>query len=121
MRAKGRASGTRPGSTVDGPDTILAFHHAYYALRSASAARAVVTADAQMPSAADIRAGIDSLPADTRYCVHVTLAPDTTAGAQRWRVQPVQQYPGAPETVLRQSVTTGTESGRTLITAITTP
>jgi hypothetical protein len=120
-RAPEQVSGTGPGSTVDGPDAILAFHHGYYALRSASAARAVVTTDSQVPSAADIQAGIDSLPADTRYCVHVTPDPDTTAGQQRWRVELAQQYPGAPETSYRQSVTSRTESGRTLITAITVP
>jgi hypothetical protein len=81
----------------------------------------VVIINAQVPSAADIQAGIDSLPADTRYCVHVTPGPDTTAGDQRWRVELSQQYRGAPETILRQSVDTRTESGRTLITAITSP
>ncbi|MEV0111120.1 hypothetical protein AB0H42_33015 [Nocardia sp. NPDC050799] len=122
VRTPERISGTGPGGTVDGPDAILAFHHAYYALRSASAARAVVTIDAQVPSAADIQAGIDSLPADTRYCVHVAPAPYTTAGQQRWCAELAQQYPGAPETILRQAVTTRTDGdGRALITAITTP
>jgi hypothetical protein len=71
-----------------------------------------------VPSAADIQADIDSLPADTRYCVQATPGPAATDGAQPWNVELVQQVPGEPELTHRQAVTTRVETGRTLITAI---
>ncbi|MEV3961567.1 hypothetical protein AB0M34_11810 [Nocardia sp. NPDC050193] len=104
---------------MDGSDAILAFHRAFYVLRSGTATREVVAVDAQVSLAADIQAGIDSLPAGTRYCVQVTPGPAATDGVQRWNVELAQQVSGGPEITYRQAVTTRVETGRTLITAIT--
>ncbi|NKY33852.1 hypothetical protein HGA13_12290 [Nocardia speluncae] len=117
-RTPERVSGTRPGGTADGADAILTFHHAFYGLRSGTAAREVVATDARVPSSADIQVGIDSLPLGTRFCVHVTSALAATDRVQRWNVEVAQQVPGAPEITHRQFVTTRVETGHTLITAI---
>lgn len=117
-RSPDRVSGTGPDSAGDGPDAILAFQHAYYTLRSAATARESIAPEAHVPSTADIQAGIDSLPPDTRYCVHITPRLASIGSVQYWNVELRQQYPGEPQTTLHQAVTTRAASGRTVITAV---
>lgn len=107
--------GAEPGGTGSGPDAIMWFQHSYYVDRSAERAREVVAPDANLPPAAVIQRGIDSVPAGTAYCVRVARAGDS-----RYSVEVTEQRPGgAPATYDRQTVTTEVVGGRTLITGIT--
>ncbi|MCM6776153.1 hypothetical protein NDR87_19340 [Nocardia sp. CDC159] len=108
-------SGTDPGGTGNGPDTILAFERAYYVQRSGFAARAVVADDAKVPTAEQIQRGINQVPVGTRYCVQITRS----AEEGQWAVRLTQQKPNEPPHTFTQIITTRTVANRTLITAIT--
>ncbi|MEV0683339.1 hypothetical protein AB0I35_05655 [Nocardia sp. NPDC050378] len=103
-----------PGGTGSGPDAVLAFQHAYYVTRSGTEARAVVTPDAEVSSAAVIQRGIDSIPVGTTHCVRITtVAPD------RYTVEVTEFRPaGAPATYTKQLVRTTRVGDRTLIAGI---
>ncbi|KAF0847510.1 hypothetical protein [Nocardia caishijiensis] len=102
------------GGTGSGPDAVLAFQYAYYVTRSGTAARAVVTPDAEVSSAAVIQRGIDSIPVGTTHCVRITtVAPD------RYTVEVTEFRPaGAPATYTKQLVRTTRVGDRTLIAGI---
>ncbi|MEU6561093.1 hypothetical protein [Nocardia nova] len=108
-------SGTDPGGTATGPDAILAFERAYYVQRSGFAARAVVAGDSSVPAADQIQRGINQVPVGTRYCVLVTRTGDES----QWEVRLTQQLPDEQPHEFTQIISTRSESGRTLITAIT--
>ncbi|MCA2208439.1 hypothetical protein [Nocardia rosealba] len=103
-----------PGGTSSGPDAVLAFQYAYYVTRSGTEARAVVTPDAEVSSAAVIQRGIDSIPVGTTHCVRITtVAPD------RYTVEVTEFRPaGAPATYTKQLVRTTRVGDRTLIAGI---
>ncbi len=107
-------SGTDPGGTGTGPDAILAFERAYYVQRSGYAARAVVADDSSVPAADQIQRGINQVPVGTRYCVQVTR----TGDEGQWEVRLTQQLPDEQPHAFTQIISTRSESGRTLITAI---
>ncbi|MGY1969727.1 hypothetical protein ACW9HH_36390 [Nocardia gipuzkoensis] len=111
-RSDEQTSGTGPGGTESGPDAILAFEHAYYVLRSGVAARSVVDGTS-VSGAEQIQAGIDQVPADTRYCVEIKPLSDG-----RFLVDLSEQWPGEQIETFTQVVTTLERDGRTLITAI---
>lgn len=119
-----RITGAEPGSTVSGPDAIMRFQHAYRVERSGVVAAAVLAPGAtatwsdgtEHPLTADgIQAGIDAVPAGTRYCLVIVPA---TRHSHRWDVELSQQQPGRPPVMVRQAVTTTTADGRVLITAV---
>ncbi|MFI5777216.1 hypothetical protein [Nocardia sp. NPDC051570] len=107
-------SGTDPGGTSTGPDTILAFERAYYVQRSGFAARAVVADNANVPTAEQIQRGINQVPVGTRYCVRITR----TGTEGQWEVRLTQQEPDAQPHSFTQVITTRTVADRTLIAAI---
>ncbi|WP_280361308.1 hypothetical protein [Nocardia wallacei] len=121
-------SGSGPGGESDGPDAILAFEHAYYVDRSATAAMRVAADGAtsghtgRLLTAEDMQHGIDHIPADTRYCVRIAPAVtgDIPQGRWRYAVTLTQQPPGQPPAAMEQVITTARdEQGRARITAIT--
>lgn len=70
--------GRGPGAAVAGagdtrsvPALVAAFEHAYYDLRDAKAARALVAADARVGDEAALAAGIAEIPQGTRWCALV--------------------------------------------------
>ncbi|MFE3229833.1 hypothetical protein [Nocardia sp. NPDC059228] len=110
--------GAGPGDPSSGPGVILGFEWAYYSDRSGARARDWVATDADVPDAPAIQSGIDSVPTGTRYCVHITKSDSDTSG-NTWNVSLSEQFPDdkAPMT-WPQLITTRTEGGRVLITAI---
>lgn len=64
--------GSGPGGYKSGPDAILALQHAYYVARSGALVRSLVDVDAAIPSAAEIQAGIDTIPMGTTHCVQIS-------------------------------------------------
>ncbi|MFF3223790.1 hypothetical protein ACFYV7_13440 [Nocardia suismassiliense] len=114
-RVGNRIKGNDPGNFDSGPGAIFAFQHAYYVARSGEEARAATTPDAAVEPAAAIQRGIDSVPAGTTYCVAIT--PGAFAG--QYMVVVTENRPGRPPVTYNpQLVTTTTEAGRTLISAI---
>ncbi|KZM71173.1 hypothetical protein [Nocardia terpenica] len=97
-----------------GAQAVALFEAAYFRARDGGRARQVVAASAAIRDAAGIQAGIDSLPADTTYCVHI----DALA-AGLYAVEIHESSPGEPETVWRQQISTNDGDGHTMITAIT--
>ncbi|MEU6584344.1 hypothetical protein [Nocardia sp. NPDC046763] len=108
--------GAGPGDPGSGPGAILGFEWAYYADRSGARARDWVSADAAVPDAAAIQAGIDSVPVTTKYCVHISKA---DGAADTWNVVLSEQFPtDTTPQQWAQTITTRTDHGRVLITAI---
>lgn len=107
-----RGNGT--GSLYDGPDAILAFEHAYYTLRSGTAARAVTTTEAAVPTAADIDAGIGTLAPETTACVVIL-----PMNPGRYHVSITETAPNAAPRTFTQLITTTGSGGDTRVTAIT--
>ncbi|MFJ4657625.1 hypothetical protein ACIP5Y_40720 [Nocardia sp. NPDC088792] len=108
--------GAGPGDPTTGPGAILGFEWSYYVDRNAARAREFVAPDGTVSDTKTIQSGIDSVPADTRYCVHITGAdhdPNT------WNVVLSEQFP-TDKTPRQwpQTVTTRTDHGRVLITGI---
>ncbi|MFE4459267.1 hypothetical protein ACFROC_18085 [Nocardia tengchongensis] len=110
--------GAGPGDPSTGPGVILGFEWAYYSDRSGARARDWVAADAAVPDAATIQAGIDTVPVATRYCVHVSRA-DSDASGGTWNVVLSEQFPTdrTPQQ-WAQTITTRSQGGRVLITSI---
>ncbi|MCP9624382.1 hypothetical protein FOH10_18450 [Nocardia otitidiscaviarum] len=107
--------GNGPGGTRTGPDAILALQHAYYVARSGALARELVAADAAVPSAADIQAGIDTIPPLTTHCVQI--APGAFAG--QYIVIVTEFRPDDSRRIWSpQLVMTTTDADRTVINAI---
>ncbi|WP_156371167.1 hypothetical protein [Nocardia arizonensis] len=108
--------GNGVGSTANGPDVILAFQHAYYVSRSGTAARTLTTADAAVPTAEVIGAGIASVPAGTQHCVLITPLADG-----RFDVVITEARPDAAVRTYRQFVTVTETGGVIAITKIAAP
>ncbi len=72
VRTPNLVRGNGTGSLASGPDAILAFEHGYYSLRSGTAARMAVTADATVPTTDVIDAGIATVSAGTTACVAIS-------------------------------------------------
>ncbi|WP_306363589.1 hypothetical protein [Nocardia sp. CC227C] len=107
--------GNGPGGTRTGPDAILALQHAYYVARSGALARELVAADAAVPSAADIQAGIDTIPPLTTHCVQIS--PGAFSG--QYIVIVTEFRPDASRRIWSpQLVMTTTAADRTLINAV---
>ncbi|MFJ2834250.1 hypothetical protein ACIO52_02690 [Nocardia sp. NPDC087230] len=114
-RTTALASGADAGDTTSAVSVIFAVQHAYYVDRSGTKAREFVTADAKVPPAEEIQAGIDTVPVGTRYCV--SIVPTSPA---RWQVHVREQRPGQlPELLATLIIHTATEpDGTSKITAI---
>lgn len=108
------ATGAVPLRAHGGVQAVALFEAAYYRARDGGRARQVVAAQAAIPDAAGIQAGIDSLPAGTTYCVHIEAL-----ASGLYAVQIHESCPGEPETLWRQQISTNDGDGHTLITAIT--
>ncbi|WP_280387530.1 hypothetical protein [Nocardia wallacei] len=106
-----RGNGT--GSTVSGPDVILAFQHAYYVARSGMRARAVTTPDAWVSPAAVIDVGIATVPIGTRHCVEIAPMPDG-----RFAVTIIENRLDRSVRTYRQEVAVEVREGATAITRI---
>ncbi|MFI9509040.1 hypothetical protein [Nocardia sp. NPDC052566] len=107
--------GPRSSRTVDGVQAITRFEAAYYEARDARMAREVVAIDAAVPHAAEIQAGIDSVPPGTTYCVQIRRL---VAG--QYLVELTEVRPGFAESKWRQRISTATDgNGKHVITSIT--
>lgn len=98
---------------ASGHQAIVAFEYAYYVARDASQARAAVASDAAVPPPEQIQAGIDSVPADTTYCVRIRAL----VGGQ-YLVELTEARPGEQETTWRQRISTAEVNGHVVITSI---
>lgn len=110
-------TGSGPGDTTSGSAAILGFNHAYYVDRSAEQARRFLTSDSAIITGDRLQTGIDAVPADTRHCVSISSV-NTTGGSARWAVTVTEYRPGTQPWVARQTVTTSTADGATLISEI---
>ncbi|MET8650803.1 hypothetical protein [Nocardia aurea] len=108
--------GNGVGSLANGPETILAFQHAYYVSRSGAAARALTTEDAAVPTAEVIGAGIASIPPGTQHCVLITPLADG-----RFDVVITELRPAAVARTYRQFVTVAAGPNGMAITRIAAP
>ncbi|MBL1079872.1 hypothetical protein JK358_36290 [Nocardia sp. 2] len=70
-----RGNGT--GSNRSGAEVILAVQSRYYADRSGQKVREMFAPDAAAPTAAQIQAGIDTIPAGSAHCVQIMPGPFT--------------------------------------------
>ncbi|MFC4128714.1 hypothetical protein [Nocardia rhizosphaerae] len=110
-----RIQGNGPGGTENGVAAILAFQHAYYVARSGDQARTLVSKNSDLPSGADIQAGIDTIPAGTTHCLSITPAAD----AGQYFVEITEFRPDeVPITYNPQLVGTAEVGGKYLITSI---
>ncbi|MFF2085413.1 hypothetical protein ACFVVM_16690 [Nocardia sp. NPDC058176] len=110
-------TGSRPGDTSSAPAAILGFNHAYYVDRSATRAQEFLTSDSVLGVDNRLQTGIDAVPAETRPCV--SISPLNTLGdAERWAVTVTEFRPDIEPWVARQTVTTRTVDGRSLISEI---
>lgn len=111
-------SGSGPGDTSSGPAAILGFNHAYYVERSAAGAQEFLTPDSVLAVDNRLQNGIDAVPVETRHCV--SISPLNTLGdAERWAVTVTEFRPDIEPWVARQTVTTRTVDGVSLISEIT--
>ncbi|MFD4406636.1 hypothetical protein ACFWPH_28135 [Nocardia sp. NPDC058499] len=106
-------TGAGRGGTGSGPEAILAFENAYYIERSGAAARTFTTAEASVPVAEVIQAGIDSVPAGTTHCVRIS-----PAGPDTWAVDLSEYRPGEGPQLYLQTITTTRRDDKVLITGI---
>lgn len=101
----------QPGAT--GPQVILWQQFAWYTLRDADAARAVLAADAVAAPVESARAAVAAIPTGTKHCVTITpLAPD------RWDVRIDESHPDGAQAHWQQTVTTALHEGSTVITSV---
>ncbi|WP_216897343.1 hypothetical protein [Nocardia alni] len=106
VRSPNLVRGNGTGSLADGPDAILAFEHAYYTARSGTAARAVTTTDADVPSADTIDAGISTITPGTTACV--VIMPQTPG---RYLVTISENAAGGAVHSFTQLITTTAQDG----------
>ncbi|WP_181698995.1 hypothetical protein [Nocardia sp. GTS18] len=109
-------TGSGAGDASSGPAAILGFNHAYYVDRSAEAARRFLTVDSVLATGDQLQAGINAVPADVRHCVSIS---PLTGGSDRWAVTVTEYRPTIEPWIARQSVTTRSVDGATLISEIT--
>ncbi len=101
------------GDQNSGEGVIAAFEHAYYTLRSADAAIALLTPGAA-PFAADMQSAINATPEGTTYCMTVT---GVSAGTYAMELD--ESRPSGKGASLYQRITTAVIDGRHFITSIT--
>lgn len=108
-----------PGDTRTAQGAILGFEHSYFVARDAAKVRSFVTADAHVGDQAALADGIAGLPADVRYCVHITRGHATDLSV--WNVDLRQQWPGdvGIEKIAFTMRTTELTPGEHRITSIT--
>ncbi|WP_330232837.1 hypothetical protein OHA40_10375 [Nocardia sp. NBC_00508] len=107
--------GNGSGDAGSGPGAILGFQYAFYVERSGERARRFVAADAENVSTAEvIQQGIDEqVPVGTTHCLRITeLATDT------FDVDLTEHRPDGTTTVYKQTITTASRDGKTLVYAI---
>lgn len=106
------------GDQDSGEGVIAAFEHAYYVQRSGTAAHALISPDAPSTApftvAANLDAGIATVPDGTRYCLDVdALRPGVFA-----LTITESSADGVPGTQYRQRITTTEVDGRYVIASI---
>jgi len=112
--APGHYAGAGAGDEATPEGVVAAFEHAYYVVKDASAATALVTPDASIDAETLRREGIDRLPAGTTHCVDARAGQDGAV-----EVVLVEARPGQPELEIRQRITTAAgEGGKRKITGI---
>ncbi|GAB4588951.1 hypothetical protein [Nocardia sp. IFM 10818] len=97
-----------------GVAAIEVFEAAYYRVRDARRARQMVAAAAAIPPVAQIQAGIDSIPAATTYCAHITALDHGL-----YAVEVAESRADGTGNLWRQRISTSEVGDGTLITAIT--
>lgn len=102
------------GDQNSGEGVIAAFEHAYYTLRSADAAIALLTPPGAAPFAADMQSAINATPEGTTYCMTVT---GVSAGT--YAMELTESRPSGKGASLFQRITTAEIDGRHFITSIT--
>ncbi|MFC8178739.1 hypothetical protein ACFULT_07690 [Rhodococcus sp. NPDC057297] len=107
-----------PGDQNSGEGVIAAFEHAYYVQRSGTAAHALISPDAPSTApftvAANLDAGIATVPEGTRYCLDVdALRPGVFA-----LTITESSADGVPGTQYRQRITTTEIEGSYVIASI---
>ncbi|WP_405135091.1 hypothetical protein [Nocardia sp. NBC_01388] len=107
-------AGARGVHAEGGSAAIEVFEAAYYLARDARRAREVVAASAAIPQAPQIQAGIDSIPAATTYCAHIT-----TLDHGLYAVEVAETRTDGTKNLWRQRISTDDADHSTLITAIT--
>ncbi|MFI5721087.1 hypothetical protein [Nocardia sp. NPDC051750] len=117
-RSSSMTIGADPGDHSSPQMAILGFEWAYYVDRDAVKVRTFTTPDAKVSPAETIQAAIDNeVPEGTRYCVYITAGDGT---GDVWDVELHEQWPTEAEPArYGQRITTTTEGGKALITAIT--
>ncbi|MFI1912229.1 hypothetical protein [Nocardia sp. NPDC020380] len=111
----GNVRGNGPGGFGSGPDAILALQNRYYVDRSGRAVHEMYSADAAAPTAEQIQAGIDSIPAGTTYCVQIMPGP---FDGQHIMIVTETHPDATRRTWTPQLVITTRNGDRTLISAI---
>ncbi|WP_244970845.1 hypothetical protein [Gordonia jinghuaiqii] len=106
------SKGNGTGDQRSGPGAIRAFNHAYYALRSARAARAVTTPGA-VASEYVMQQYIDQRPMGTRHCL--TIA---ERAPEEYSVVLTELQPDAAPITYRQVIRTTTSGDKTYIQSI---
>ncbi|GAB4585021.1 hypothetical protein [Nocardia sp. IFM 10818] len=107
--------GNGPGGTGSGPDVILALQSRYYGDRSGQAVREMFAPDAIAPPAAEIQAGIDTIPVGTTYCVQILPGP---FDGQHVMIVSETHPDGTKRTWPAQLVITTVVGNRTLVSSI---
>ncbi|WP_067475566.1 hypothetical protein [Nocardia amamiensis] len=107
--------GNGVGDTSSGPGAILGLQYAFYVERSGERARRFVAPDAENVSAAEnIQKGIDEqVPVGTTHCLRIT-----ETAADTFDVDLTEHRPDGTTTVYKQTVTTASRDGKTLVYAI---
>ena len=106
-------SGRDPGDQTSGVNVIKAFDYAYYTRRSGTAARAVVTPQSRVGSAAQIQSAIDVLDQDLRYCLSITARGNGVYGVELTEIPSTGEH-----RPIYQKITTTEIGGKHWITAI---
>ncbi|MGV9832910.1 hypothetical protein ACWDUL_01715 [Nocardia niigatensis] len=107
-------AGPRGVRAEGGVAAIEVFEAAYYLARDAHRARKMVAPAAAIPQVAQIQAGIDSIPAATTYCAHITAL-----GYGLYAVEVTETRADGTKNLWRQRISTDEVDHSTLITAIT--
>ncbi|MEC3915500.1 hypothetical protein [Nocardia sp. CDC160] len=107
-------AGPRGVHAEGGAAAIELFEAAYYLARDAHWAREMVADAAAIPQAPEIQAGIDSIPAATTYCAHITALDHGL-----FAVEVAETRTDGTKNLWRQRISTDEANHSTLITAIT--
>lgn len=107
-----RTTGNGPGDQSSGPGVILAFNHAYYVQRNATAVRAFTRGNVTQ-EVPELQRFIDAVAPGTTYCLTVD---DRGGGLYALKIEVAS--PNLPPEVIPQLVETTKAEGKTWITAI---